>query len=122
MFFLPNDGMFIEYNRARYVLRDLIGDEADITVYKEAFVKMKATAVTISPNKLIVKNLKVEEYETWKDMQESITRSKYKNLTNFIKAMFIHFGLYNEDLDDSEEEELDEKHLDLFVHRKVNRT
>ena len=53
--------MFIEYNRARYVLRDLIGDEADITVYKEAFVKMKATAVTISPNKLIFKNLKVEE-------------------------------------------------------------
>jgi len=35
--------------------------------------------------------------------------------------MFIQFGLYNEDLDDSEEDELDEKHLDLYAHRKVNR-
>lgn len=60
--------MFIEYNRARYVLRDLIGDQADALVYKEAFLKMKATTVTACANKIIVKNLKIEEYETWKDM------------------------------------------------------
>jgi len=46
----------------------------------------------MTDNPLILKNLELEDYEVFKDLQDQTIRSKFKSTANVLKALFEEAG------------------------------
>jgi hypothetical protein len=65
----PMHNQFIDYNRVRYVFRDLFYNANEL-IHAEIYKNLKKYIRIISDNKMIEKNLEIDDFEVFRDLQE----------------------------------------------------